>query len=75
MLAQDGFDLTAIQTALAATEPGRDPRRLGGQFRVIEILLSPRPVEEDHRHEPAARHEAHEEQPPLKLGHQRQGPT
>jgi hypothetical protein len=71
MLAEDCLDLVRVEPPLAAAEPGGDPLRLGRELGLLDVLLAPRPVEEDDGDEPTTGDQADEEQPPLELGHQR----
>ena len=71
VLAEDRLDLVRVEPPLAAAEPGGDPLRLGRELGLVDVLLAPRPVEEDDGDETAPGHETYQEQPPLKLGHQR----
>jgi hypothetical protein len=67
---QDGLDRGRVHPHLGAGEAIGDPGRLGPSLELDEILLAPPPVHRHDRDEPAARHEADEQQPPLEFRHQ-----
>jgi len=67
--AQDRVDRVGIRPWIAA-QPAGDPRRLGPSLELVEVLLATPSAHRHDRDEAPARDEAHDEQPPLKLGHQ-----
>jgi hypothetical protein len=67
---QDGLDDRRFDPMTAAGETFGDPGGLGSPLQVRDVLLAPPAVHGHDGHEPAARDEAHEQQPPLELRHQ-----
>ena len=70
MQAQDRVDGRRVDPHVRAGELINDPGRLRAPFEADDVLLAPPAVHRDDGHQPAARDEAHEQQPPLELRHQ-----